>query len=149
MPPRHPPLSLTVDHSHQIAAFFLGWVFFYSTQAILSSPLLQENFIRACSSFLSLFPKGKHDSNDIEAHSHADPANGPHPEEKTPKHNTTFNGSSAASRLRMQEGNALLVTLALCFACASMAHFTSLLQYTTGGETACGEHASADAIYFP
>jgi hypothetical protein len=142
---------LTINPSRQIAAFFLGWVFFYSARIDFSSPLLRDNFMRACSSFLSLFTKptkGKHEPNDVEAHIQAGPANIPHHEEKNPKYNTAFNDSSTASRLRIQETNALLVALALCFACASVALFSSLLQYTTVNETACGEWASADAIYF-
>ena len=97
--------------------------------------------MNACSSFLSFFTKptkGKFKPNDIEAYTQADPANSPH-HEKIPKLNTAFNDPSTASRLRIQENNALLVTLALCFACAGVAHFSSLLQYTTAGETACGE----------
>lgn len=123
----------------QIAAFFLGWIFFYSVQVILSSPILRENFKRACFPFFSPIAgptKSHHEPNDIEARIDHEQTNTLR-QGKTPKYDTTFNDSSAASRLRIQEGNALLVTLALCFACASVAHFASLLQYTTGGETAC------------
>lgn len=125
----------------QIVAFFLGWVFFYSVQTIFSSPLLQENFARACSSFLSLITKPiqrRHEPNDIETNTHPGPANTLRHGEKAQNYNTRFNNSSSTSRLRTQEGDALLVTLALCFACASVAHFASLLRYTTSGETPCG-----------
>lgn len=124
----------------QIATFFLGWVFFYSVQIIISSPLLRENIMRTCLFFLSLITKStkRHrEPNDVEAHTHIEPANTPRHEEKTPKYNTAFNNSSAASQSRIRESNSLLVTLALCFACASVAHFASLLQYTTAGETVC------------
>ncbi|KAF9780175.1 hypothetical protein BJ322DRAFT_1112846 [Thelephora terrestris] len=121
----------------QIAAFFLGWVFIYSVQIILSSPLLQEDFVRACFSFFSLVTnpiKRRHESNDVEAPTHAEPANAPR---RSPRHNTAFNSSSDISRLKIQEDNALLITLALCFTCASVAHFASLLQYPTTGNVAC------------
>ena len=98
--------------------------------------------MRVCSSFFSLITKpfkSQPEPNDIES------ANAP---QRSPKHNTAFTNSSATSRLRIQEGNALLITFALCFACASVAHFASLLQYSTTGDIACGEQVLVDAISF-
>lgn len=138
---------LTIDLSRQIAAFFLGWVFFYSVQIIISSPLLQEIF--ACAySFFFFSTRGKHQPNDVEAHTHINLANILLHEDKTFKCNTAFIELPPPSRPRMQEGNALLVTLALCFACASVAHFASLLQYSTSGEIACGKQALVNTTYF-
>lgn len=102
-------------------------------------------------SFCSLIQKPikrHHEPNDIEAHAPTLPENTSRQEEKTPEHNAESKNSTTTFQLRVQEGNALLVTLALCFTCASVAHFASLLQYTTAGETSCGTQASLDATYF-
>ena len=107
--------------------------------------------MRACFSFLSFITKpvkrrhGPNEPNDTEAHTSTLPATPPRDEEKTPKYNTELNNPTI-SLLREQEGSALLVTLALCFICASVAHFASLLRYTTAGATTCGTQASLDVI---
>ena len=64
------------------------------------------------------------------------------------KLNTECHDSTTAFQLRVREGDALLVTLALCFTCASVTHFASLLRYTATGETACGMQAPLNAISF-
>ncbi|KAF9652236.1 hypothetical protein BDM02DRAFT_3109676 [Thelephora ganbajun] len=90
--------------------------------------------MRTCFSFLSLITtpvKRQHEPNDIEAHTPGIPTTTLR-HEKTPKCDTEFNNST-----RVQESNVLLVTLSLCFTCASVAHFASLLRYTTASETAC------------
>jgi len=105
--------------------------------------------MRACSFFLLLVTKPvkrHHGPNDVEALTPTAPATTSRREENAPKDNTEFNNSSTTSQHRAQEGNALLVTLALCFTCASAAHFASLLRYTTAGRTACGAQAPLDAI---
>ena len=117
---------------------------------ILSSPLLRDNFIRACFSLLSLITKSikrRHEPDDIESHAPTFSAAAPG-RDKTPRHNAEPDNSSTISQLREQEGNALLVTLALCFTCASVAYFASLLQYTTTGGTACGMQIPLGVIYF-
>ena len=144
------PRSDCVNHSRQIAAFFLGWAFFYSIQIILSSPLLRENSTRACSFFYSLVTKHikrQHEPNDIEARTPTLPTTTLRHEENAAKSSTESNYSSPTFQLRVREGDALLVTLALCFACASVAHFASLLRYTPAGGTACGTQAPPDVIH--
>lgn len=45
-------------------------------------------------------------------------------------------------KLRMNENQALVLILALCFASASVAQFVSLLTFSNRhGETACGAYA--------
>jgi len=139
---------IIANPSRQVAAFFLGWVFFYSVQIILSY-LIWENLTRACSSFLTLITrpiKGHHELNDIEAPTPTAPATTPRCKENALKGNTELDNSSTTSQLRAREGNALLIILALCFTCASAAHFASLLRYTTAGGTACGAQTSLDTI---
>lgn len=113
----------------QMAAFFLGWVFFSSFQLIACSKMLQKllsfnrPFSRSCS----------HAAPDIEAHTSRTP-DAPSPE-KTPMRDHTF---LCRQLLRANEGHALILTLAICFASASVAHFASLLDFSThGGGTAC------------
>lgn len=107
--------------------------------------------MRACLSLLSLVTKPterRHESNDIEAHTHGESAAGPCQEGKVLRHNAEVNNSSTTFELGIRESNTLLVTLTLCFVCASVAHFASLLQYTATGETACGKRASLGTVCF-
>jgi len=103
----------------QMASFFLGWVFLYSVQLIARSKICH-----ALLSFNRPFSQPRSRSTpDLEAHTSRAPNTMP-PE----KSDNTF---SRRQLLHANEGHALILTLSLCFASASIAHFISLLDFST------------------
>jgi len=112
----------------QIAAFFLGWVFLYSIQSIACSKISHVIIRRLWPSFHRPFPSV-------------------HPENLHRALNPASPGKSSVldspfvhhpSLQHENEDRVLVLMLAVCFACASIAQFASLLQFSPRhGETAC------------
>lgn len=114
--------------SRQIAAFFLGWVFFYSAHSILRSPLLAGLTARL-GDILCV----------------RDPLPDPEGQSRIEKAGRSWDVSNAPiaapASLRIRGDNPTLgFTLFLCFFLASVALFISLLSFDpSGGGVGCGE----------
>jgi hypothetical protein len=111
--------------SRQVAAFFLGWVFMSSLSCMLYSSVFQ-NLLHRC--IHGLFITSGDNTSDLKNVS-----------EKSP---SIWAGDVHESRLFSKGDNhALVFTLCICLAFASVAYFLSLLSFNpSNGSAACGEY---------
>ena len=117
--------------SRQIAAFFLGWIFFYSAHSILRSPLLAGLTARLGDLLCVQNPLP-----DLEGQSRVEKADRPWDASNAPP--------ATPASLRIRGDNPTLgFTLLLCLFLASIALFISLLSFDpSGGGAGCGEFFS-------
>jgi hypothetical protein len=120
-------------YSRQIASFFLGWVFICSLLCIVTSPVMRHLY-RRCSRIFNL---GRFTQLDTKFHR----GNGTscHNVEKSIE---TFLRDDQSSRVTFLEDDHrdLVLMLSICFAFASIGHFSSLLSFnSSNGPSACGE----------
>lgn len=116
--------------SRQIASFFLGWVFLCSLLCIVTSPVMRQLY-RRCS---RIFDMGEF----MRPHTRFHNGNGV-PWNKSIE---TLLSDDQSSRITFfeDENRDLVLMLSICFAFASIAHFSSLLSFQSGsGPSACGE----------
>jgi hypothetical protein len=124
--------------SRQIATFFLGWLFLYSIQLILCSEFSRNAFCRLWSLCRPSPPAHSRILMDFDQESNSPP------QRKTPPLDQPFvcHRFLDGNRRHRAEDRILILMLAVCFACASIAYFASLLHFSTSrGGTACGMHA--------
>ena len=123
-------LKLLPCLSRHIASFFLGWVFIGSLLCIMTSPVMRQLY-RRCFRISDL---GQF------MHPHTNENGAPWNNNEKPI--GMFLSDDQVSRITSSEDSHrdLILMLSICFAFASIAHFSSLLSFQSGsGSSACGE----------
>ncbi|KAG1892408.1 hypothetical protein F4604DRAFT_26795 [Suillus subluteus] len=117
---------------HQIASFFLGWVFICSLLCIVTSPVMCHLYQMCYNAFderrvLRLDVNFRNEYGTLWSNSEKPPIG------------TLFWGDRNSSIKSLEEENsALVLLLSFCFAFASAAHFSSLLSFNSNsGASAC------------
>lgn len=127
-------ISEILEHPdyRQIASFFLGWVFICSLLCIVTSPVMSHLY-RMCYKAFDEQRGLRLDTNFRNGHSTN------YNNLEKPSIDTLFWGDRNSSIRPLEEENsALVLLLSLCFAFASVAHFSSLLSFNSNsGASAC------------
>ncbi|KAG1820143.1 uncharacterized protein BJ212DRAFT_1575428 [Suillus subaureus] len=117
---------------HQIASFFLGWVFICSLLCIVTSPVMCHLYQMCCKAFderRGLQPDANF------RNEHGTLWNN---SEKTPTDMLSWGDRNSSITSLEEENSALVLLLSFCFAFASVAHFSSLLSFNSNsGASAC------------
>lgn len=125
------------DHP-QIASFFLGWVFICSLLCIVTSPVMRHLYRKCSRAFnqgLQLETNFRNENGALWTNS------------EKPLQTLYWGDRSSSVKSLEDEHSALVLLLSLCFAFASVAHFSSLLSFnSSSGSSACAFVVSLGGI---